>query len=75
MNKSKSIFNPVIWLVASLTLGLAPFKPEPHIWEKLKWIVNDISQLKPIDWFDVLLHGSPWIMLLVSLVLILKNKD
>jgi hypothetical protein len=25
-----------VLLIASLTLGLAPFVPEPHIWEKLK---------------------------------------
>jgi hypothetical protein len=25
-------------LVLSLTLGLAPFSPEPHLWEKLKML-------------------------------------
>ena len=32
----------LIALVASLTLGLAPFRPEPHVWGKLKWIVNGL---------------------------------
>ena len=27
-----------VLLIASLTLGLAPFVPEPHIWEKLKML-------------------------------------
>ncbi len=27
-----------LWLLASLTLGLAPFTPEPHLWGKLKWV-------------------------------------
>ena len=26
-------------VLACLTLGLAPFFPEPHIWEKLKMLV------------------------------------
>jgi hypothetical protein len=25
--------------MACVTLGLAPFFPEPHIWGKLKWIL------------------------------------
>ena len=25
-------------IVASLFLGLAPFTPEPHVWEKLKML-------------------------------------
>lgn len=25
-------------LIAAATLGLAPFAPEPHIWEKLKML-------------------------------------
>ena len=28
-----------ILILAALTLGLAPFVPEPHIWEKLKMLV------------------------------------
>jgi hypothetical protein len=28
---------------------------------------EDAMQTK--DWFDVLLHGSPWILLLISIVL------
>ena len=27
-----------ILIIASLTLGLAPFVPEPHIWEKLRML-------------------------------------
>ncbi|MCF2875467.1 MULTISPECIES: hypothetical protein [unclassified Tenacibaculum] len=66
-----------LFLIASLTLGLAPFKP-PHIVGKLKWIAggNAFSgehamQFK--DWFDVLLHGSPWVLLLVSVILNLSS--
>ena len=50
------------------TLGLAPFVPEPHIWEKLKMLVS--GQLtKPVDIFDFLLHGTPWALLFLKLAL------
>lgn len=49
-------------LLLCLTLGLAPFFPEPHIWGKLKWIAGGANDMQPQDWFDVLLHGFPWIL-------------
>ncbi|MGE0566527.1 MAG: hypothetical protein AB7O73_01145 [Bacteroidia bacterium] len=61
-------------LVLCLTLGLAPFFPEPHIWGKLKWIVGGANGMKLIDWSDLLLHGSPWILLLILVIAKLKNK-
>jgi hypothetical protein len=62
-----------LFLIASLTLGLAPFNP-PHIWGKMQWILggNAFSKengMKLEDWFDVLLHGLPWVLLLISIVL------
>lgn len=67
-----------LFLLASLTLGLAPFNP-PHIWGKLKWIAggNAFSGKNAMqfqDYFDVLLHGSPWILLIISSILILTSK-
>lgn len=54
-------------LIIALTLGLAPFAPEPHIWEKLKMLV-DGSLTRPIDIFDLFLHGTPWVLLILKLV-------
>ncbi len=52
---------PLMLLVlAALTLGLAPFFPEPHIWEKLKMLASG-TLVKPIDIFDLLLHAVPWL--------------
>jgi hypothetical protein len=62
------------WLVVSLTLGLAPFFPEPHILGKLKWIFGGAEGMKFMDWFDVFLHGSPWIFLMISLIFYKKIK-
>ncbi|WP_375210372.1 RND transporter [Hyphomonas jannaschiana] len=56
---------PVI-IFGCLTLGLAPFVPEPHIWEKLKMLANGTLQ-KPVDIFDLFFHGLPWAVLLAKL--------
>ena len=54
-------------LVIALTLGLAPFTPQPHVVEKLGMLFNgELS--KPIDIFDLLLHGTPWVLLAMKLV-------
>ncbi len=53
--------------IACLTLGLAPFVPEPHIWEKLKMLTAG-TLVKPIDMFDLLLHGTPFIVAALKLV-------
>ena len=55
-----------IWAMASLTLGLAPFMPEPHIWGKIKWIAGGAEGMGLMDWFDVLLHGTPWVLLILA---------
>ena len=53
-------------LILPLTLGLAPFAPEPHIVEKLTMLFNgELS--KPIDIFDLFLHGAPWVLLLLKI--------
>lgn len=53
-------------IVVCLTLGLAPFTPQPHVWEKLQMLASgELS--KPIDIFDLVLHGTPWILLLAKL--------
>ena len=48
-------------LLACLTLGLAPFVPEPHIWEKLKMLASG-TLVKPIDIFDLLMHAAPFLI-------------
>ncbi|PLX99579.1 MAG: RND transporter [Desulfuromonas sp.] len=48
--------------LAALLLGLAPFKPEPHLVEKLRMLLNGILT-RPIDIFDLLFHASPLLIL------------
>ena len=56
-------------IMMCLTLGLAPFFPEPHIAGKIRWIMGGGVGMKGMDWFDTVLHGLPWI-LLIRLILI-----
>lgn len=51
-------------LVACLSLGLAPFAPEPHIVGKLRWVLGGAHGMAAMDWLDLLLHGAPWLALL-----------
>jgi len=53
-------------LVVAVLLGLAPFRPEPHLWEKLKMLASG-TLVRPIDIFDLLLHATPVVLLLVKL--------
>ncbi|MCL7466402.1 RND transporter [Phaeovulum sp. NW3] len=48
--------------IVALTLGLAPFTPEPHVWQKLKMLAAG-ALTRPIDIFDLLMHGLPWLLL------------
>lgn len=57
-----------VLVFACLTLGLAPFVPEPHLWEKLKMLAaGELTQ--PMDLFDLALHGAPWLFLGLKLAL------
>jgi len=56
----------ILLIIAALLLGLAPFQPEPHLWQKLKMLMDGSLSL-PIDIFDLLMHGSPAVLLIIKL--------
>jgi hypothetical protein len=51
----------------AVLLALAPFVPEPHLWQKLKMLAAGTLH-KPIDIFDLFLHGAPLILLVIKLL-------
>lgn len=51
----------------AVLLALAPFVPEPHLWQKLKMLADGTLH-RPIDIFDLFLHGSPMILLGIKLL-------
>lgn len=62
------INNWKLWLMASLTLGLAPFVPQPHLFGKIQWLIGGAIGMKALDWFDLLQHGLPFILLIRALI-------
>ncbi|MBD3637896.1 MAG: hypothetical protein HUJ25_11120 [Crocinitomicaceae bacterium] len=68
----------VFFLLLAMTLGLAPFAPEPHIVGKVRWVAGGAVGMGAKDWFDLFFHGIPWVLFFISLVfkvrqLVLKN--
>ena len=53
-------------LIIALLLGLAPFMPEPHLWQKLKMLAAG-ELVNPLDIFDLFLHGTPVVLLAIKL--------
>ncbi len=51
--------------VLCLTLGLAPFVPEPHLLEKLKMLAAGELR-RAIDVFDLLWHALPWLLAILK---------
>lgn len=69
MKSILSVVDQLNWgmvIVLCATLGLAPFSP-PHIVEKLSMLIQG-NLIKPLDWFDLFLHGIPWILLILKIM-------
>jgi hypothetical protein len=65
---------PLLVLVPlALWLGLAPFVPEPHLWEKVRMLASGTLS-RPIDIFDLLLHGAPVVLLGIRLVRMARTR-
>jgi len=64
-------------IVMTIFLGLAPYLPfmvePPHLFAKLNMLVSgELS--KPIDIFDLFLHGTPAVLLTIRVVRMLRKK-
>lgn len=58
-----------LWLIVlvAVYMLLAPFVPEPHLWQKLKMLFAG-ELVRPIDIFDLLWHAVPAALLGLKLV-------
>lgn len=63
-----------IFITLSLFLGLAPFFPEPHLVEKIGMLQKG-ELTKAIDIFDLVLHATPWGLLLIKFALVVKSRQ
>jgi len=63
-------------ILLCLTLGLAPYYPEPHFFGKIKWILGGAEGMQFLDWIDFLIHGLPFLLFFRLLIIkgIGKNK-
>ena len=69
----KFINNWKLVILLCLTLGLAPFFPEPHIAGKVRWLAGGADGMTAMDYFDVFLHGFPFVLLLRLIIVKLKK--
>ena len=60
-------------LPLAVFLALAPFVPEPHLWQKLKMLFAG-TLTRPIDIFDLFLHGTPLALLVLKLMRLAGQK-
>ncbi|MFC5284061.1 hypothetical protein [Pedobacter alpinus] len=55
-------------IILSLTIGLAPFTPVPHSYQKLNWLFQGGNGMQTLDYFDLVLHNLPWLYLVFAAV-------
>lgn len=56
-------------LPAAILFGLAPFRPAPHLVDKLRMLGNGLLT-RPLDVFDLCLHGAPLLIVVAKLLLV-----
>lgn len=64
-----------LWLIAlvAVYMLLAPFVPEPHLWQKLKMLLAG-ELVRPIDIFDLFWHIVPIVVLGLKLARMRRLK-
>ena len=54
--------------------GLLPFSAEPHIVGKVRWVMGGAVGMQLMDYFDLVLHGSPFVYLAFVLIKMLRES-
>jgi hypothetical protein len=62
----------LILIVIAILMLLAPFRPMPHVVEKLIMLKNG-NLTRPIDIFDLFFHLIPTILLILKIMRSLKK--
>ena len=72
LKKYKSqLLNALLFCVVP---GLLPFSAEPHIVGKVRWVMGGAVGMQPMDYFDLVLHGSPFVYLAFVLIKMLREN-
>ncbi len=64
----------VMAILLALMPAIVPPHPEPHLMEKVKMLLDGTLQ-KPLDIFDLLMHGTPITLLVIRLYRDWKRKN
>jgi len=63
---------PLIPLIlVAIFMGLAPFQPQPHLWEKINMLLAG-TLVKPVDMFDLAWHSALPVLVFIKLVRLKK---
>ncbi len=54
-------------VLAAIFMSLLPFKPQPHLWEKLNMLLAGTLS-RPVDIFDLFWHSFLIILVVIKLV-------
>ncbi|WP_198263832.1 hypothetical protein [sulfur-oxidizing endosymbiont of Gigantopelta aegis] len=74
MKKLLDIFSFPVLIIISLFLGSAPIGAQPHLLEKINMLMA--GQLTaPIDIFDLFMHSTPIVLLILKTIFYLKDKN
>ena len=60
--------------IIAVVLGLAPFVPQPHLFEKLGMLFSG-TLTRPVDIFDLVMHGTPVVLLILKLLRLRRGSD
>jgi len=58
-------------ILAAIFMSLVPFKPQPHLWEKLNMLLEGALS-RPVDIFDLFWHS--FLIILVVIKLLRRSK-
>ena len=73
----RKFFKAIPWtflLPVAVLLSLTPFKPEPHLVEKLRMLANGLLT-RPVDIFDLFMHGGPILLAFAKFLLERKKTS
>lgn len=60
-------------LIIAVVMALAPFQPEPHLFEKIR-MLKEGSLTRPLDIFDLFFHSVPILILIIKLIRVYFTK-
>jgi hypothetical protein len=61
-------------LILCITIGLTPYYPVPHSYEKLKWLLEGGNNMLMLDYFDLIFSNLPWLYLLGSVIYFYRRR-